>query len=361
MEAVGGAVALQRGANSPLPHCGAYALAYTAGDTGQRGANSPLPHCGASAKLPKAIPGGSNEGRIRPSLIAAGHQRFVSFPGWLQRGANSPLPHCGNVNLFSLVTGNPTTRGEFAPPSLRPQPGRSGLRPDWQRGANSPLPHCGRSVVSSSAMWSGTTRGEFAPPSLRRVLQGRRGHSRRCNEGRIRPSLIAALSAAPPPPNPPPNEGRIRPSLIAAWTEYCYQAKPRTTRGEFAPPSLRRLFNGLRFPVRRPTRGEFAPPSLRRAPRRRVWGCPPPTRGEFAPPSLRPGLPVPDGLPFQQRGANSPLPHCGRNIKPDTAWMTASTRGEFAPPSLRRLFIYGIGTRWGNNEGRIRPSLIAAG
>ena len=84
------------------------------------------------------------------------------------------------------------------------------------------------------------------------------------------------------------------------------------------------------------------------------------------------------------RGANSPLPHCGRTSATTTTRQPTPTRGEFAPPSLRQVdkldgWLESLATRgefappslrrWSTRrsriwfstyEGRIRPSLIAA-
>ena len=135
----------------------------------QRGANSPLPHCRHLARSLGEPVGGANEGRIRPSLIAAGQA------GRGCRGVYAP------------------TRGEFAPPSL-PHLGyrERNERCADQRGANSPLPHC-----RERRTWKRTgevmpTRGEFAPPSLPRSHPLVGGDPQPANEGRIRPSLIAA-------------------------------------------------------------------------------------------------------------------------------------------------------------------------
>ena len=109
------------------------------------------------------------------------------------------------------------TRGEFAPPSLRRVSG--GIRPG--------LP--------------GATRGEFAPPSLRLRLRSGGGLVRRSYEGRIRPSLIAAF------PSWPPTLHRLLLRGANSPLPHCGTAHPlhdhiggRPTRGEFAPPSLRR-------------------------------------------------------------------------------------------------------------------------
>ena len=158
----------------------------------QRGANSPLPHCGRRLRrrllrrrvttrgefAPPSLrriqshreghPYSNNEGRIRPSLIAASSSGPYSITDDAQRGANSPLPHCGQAAAELKAAANEPTRGEFAPPSLRPH-----------------LPKPFRPKLLA-------TRGEFAPPSLRPIFRtmGDRGSSP--NEGRIRPSLIAA-------------------------------------------------------------------------------------------------------------------------------------------------------------------------
>ena len=109
-----------------------------------------------------------------------------------QRGANSPLPHCG------------LREGDFPTDNWR------------QRGANSPLPHCGPAVAAPRRVGGRPTRGEFAPPSLRRVWGGLSARQIEDNEGRIRPSLIAAARLRGCLLGQGRNEGRIRPSLIAA-------------------------------------------------------------------------------------------------------------------------------------------------
>ncbi len=66
------------------------------------------------------------EGRIRPSLIAAPLTPVRSAGVVRLRGANSPLPHCGSNVSDWPGDGFLSTRGEFAPPSLRPGAGRPG-------------------------------------------------------------------------------------------------------------------------------------------------------------------------------------------------------------------------------------------
>ena len=277
-----------------------------------RGANSPLPHCGQPHP-------------IRP------------VPVLYLRGANSPLPHCGTDPADRCPAPPPPTRGEFAPPSLRPTGGLGGrpvvlhyegrIRPSLiaatapppppppttsLRGANSPLPHCGGHIPQQRTPSLRPTRGEFAPPSLRHLRF---------------PGISEKMSA---------------------------------TRGEFAPPSLRRGNGVLPAGGHRATRGEFAPPSLRPTLKPFPGLPPPPTRGEFAPPSLRPGpgdgRPLPPPLyegrirpsliaapvlrrrvnaDSRLRGANSPLPHCGYDKSAKSHYRERATRGEFAPPSLR--------------------------
>ncbi len=159
---------------------------------GLRGANSPLPHCGRWDAH-----GAAGWGRLR--------------------GANSPLPHCGDVRAANPESVRHSTRGEFAPPSLRRRGSGRGagraatyegrIRPSLiaalpaqppvehavgLRGANSPLPHCGSLTRRPGNEGGPTTRGEFAPPSLR-PTEGNKTLTRKdVYEGRIRPSLIAA-------------------------------------------------------------------------------------------------------------------------------------------------------------------------
>ena len=279
----------QRGANSPLPHCGRQAAARAGAplpnegrirpsliaariacavhrgpapnegrirpsliaalpppvprprQENQRGANSPLPHCGTTIQTTQTQDTAPNEGRIRPSLIAASVSQRIDYMINRQRGANSPLPHCGRMVAVVLLGGSPSTRGEFAPPSLRlrsppwvlhaessnegrirPSLIAAGLaevragRRSSQRGANSPLPHCGPLLVSQTAPRSSPTRGEFAPPSLRQPVRTGFRQMLPPNEGRIRPSLIAAVLCWKFLLREGDNEGRIRPSLIAA-------------------------------------------------------------------------------------------------------------------------------------------------
>ncbi len=181
-----------RGANSPLPHCGCSPGKAPTRIRSLRGANSPLPHCGGLAWVPD------------PSAV------FL-------RGANSPLPHCGPSSSARPPKISPSTRGEFAPPSLRHIGCRRGPGQD------------------------GPTRGEFAPPSLRLSRVSAVVDLLADYEGRIRPSLIAAaadrlgrtgranLRGAN---SPLPHCGAK--DKVDAFAEF------RTTRGEFAPPSLRR-------------------------------------------------------------------------------------------------------------------------
>ena len=327
------------------------------------------------------------EGRIRPSLIAAG----------------SGIP--------SLSHASTPTRGEFAPPSLRlvllmKRPLRSPLR-----GANSPLPHCGV-LTSHEGQWQAhSTRGEFAPPSLRHLVAEVGCAHYLIYEGRIRPSLIAAASrtwilkeavplrgANSPLPHCGPGlineriytigvyEGRIRPSLIAARRRASGRDRDTGLRGANSPLPHCGSHSALHFTTGSgPTRGEFAPPSLRPCNRHlhptsagayegrirpsliaaSAWYSDQrmllPTRGEFAPPSLRRVAPaVVPGDSRRLRGANSPLPHCGVRDLEGNYPEPPATRGEFAPPSLRHPTRNARFRRRADYEGRIRPSLIAA-
>ena len=183
----------QRGAPAPLPHCGCRCRCGWAAATVQRGAPAPLPHCGLvkaalsfrpsqstrgagappSLRLFLPIPGdfhlGCNEGRRRPSLIAASAVMAGIIRFRRQRGAPAPLPHCGG-----LAGGHPCPRlVQRGAPAPLPHCGRppSAYRDcrDAQRGAPAPLPHCGASPRRVSTRTDCPTRGAGAPPSLRRV------------------------------------------------------------------------------------------------------------------------------------------------------------------------------------------------
>ena len=134
-----------------------------------------------------------NEGRIRPSFIAAARVGSVSCPDVLQRGSNSTLLHCG----------------------LAAVSGPNGRR--IQRGSNSTLLHCGTKQTVLFRRTAG-------------------------NEGRIRPSFIAADQLRVATAGLLINEGRIRPSFIAAVAHrWASILRARSTRVEFDPPSLRPL------------------------------------------------------------------------------------------------------------------------
>ncbi len=229
------------------------------------------------------------------------------------RGANSPLPHCGVAEKKKPAEKPPTTRGEFAPPSLRLYGHQAG--PQHQP----------------------PTRGEFAPPSLR---PNRLGRSRRRGclyEGRIRPSLIAARVADAGCPWQLDYEGRIRPSLIAAPIRPRRRCPLRTTRGEFAPPSLRHDVRGGDVRRHQFYEGRIRP-SLIAAWRTAVGSRPTQgsTRGEFAPPSLR--------LAGACAWAGSDGDYEGR-IRPSLIAARSPSHHRVLSPTY---------------EGRIRPSLIAA-
>ena len=157
-----------RGANSPLPHCGVNLFQHI------RPAIQPTRGEFAPPSLRQVHPGRQPDGTAAtrgefapPSLRhvrGGGVQWYVNL-----RGANSPLPHCG-----------------FYAEPLRQQGRRL-------RGANSPLPHCGVPPPTPSSTTCAATRGEFAPPSLRQASRPPLGTGRIPYEGRIRPSLIAAM------------------------------------------------------------------------------------------------------------------------------------------------------------------------
>ena len=229
-----------------------------------RGANSPLPHCGLTGER-------------------AGGRAVIL------RGANSPLPHCGELERVLKPTGSVSTRGEFAPPSLR---------------------HVGSAIRRRRVP---ATRGEFAPPSLR--------HHRRAEiagrpipyEGRIRPSLIAASFTFPRRRYSSTYEGRIRPSLIAAGIMPGNMRLICCLRGANSPlPHCGRLRDNGITTSKFSTRGEFAPPSLRRVRPGRENGRLRDYEGRIRPSLIAAQRPRPTiTWPTALRGANSPLPHCG--------------------------------------------------
>ena len=230
----------QRGAPAPLPHCGTGEHGPARHNRNQRGAPAPLPHCGlaeyssredllASTRGAGAPPSlrripkfgtfeepGRNEGRRRPSLIAAYRSPSVIAAAPEQRGAPAPLPHCGGPSGRNKGWQVQTTRGAGAPPSLRRDlRALPGLNLDFQRGAPAPLPHCGtHTPISRSTVWS--QRGAPAPLPHCGPHYFKRIPHWHYNEGRRRPSLIAAVGPSAPPCAGPFNEGRRRPSLIAA-------------------------------------------------------------------------------------------------------------------------------------------------
>ena len=180
----------------------------------------------------------SNEGRRRPSLIAATcfcACQACSFP---TRGAGAP-PSLRQVVQQPVLPPPVATRGAGAPPSLRqtaqngppptgaatrgagaPPSLRQHLRPlkpacYLQRGAPAPLPHCGRltNIIVKPVYGN---EGRRRPSLIAAFPRHLGADSEGTNEGRRRPSLIAAASPAPTKWINPTNEGRRRPSLIAA-------------------------------------------------------------------------------------------------------------------------------------------------
>ena len=160
---------------------------------------------------------------------------------------------------------------------------------------------------------SATTRGAGAPPSLRQSLSRLVDLTLRRNEGRRRPSLIAAEFRIRRTFALWNNEGRRRPSLIAAFDAPRGLARGRGNEGRRRPSLIA---------AGRPAR------LLR-------W------RGG-------------------QRGAPAPLPHCGGDSGAAAAYRAPTTRGAGAPPSLRLSNHFAFSFVVGFNEGRRRPSLIAA-
>ena len=228
-----------------------------------RGANSPLLHCGFG---------------IASTLV----------PVCVLRGANSPLLHCGGTPPRGFPGCSVATRGEFAPPTLRPD------------------------TCDAATAHDGTTRGEFAPPTLRRASRLSKPEDR----------LL---------------RGANSPLLHCGNLPFGKQLSvPSPTRGEFAPPTLRQTRPRNPHRQRPSTRGEFAPPTLRRRGGRgcgRNFGA---TRGEFAPPTLRPertGQTIFDLVPTRGEFAPPTLRHTSLFGDVNSR---GATRGEFAPPTLRQ-------------------------
>ena len=229
-----------------------------------------------------------NEGRRRPSLIAAATGAALSLRTAGQRGAPAPLPHCGFDGAEAMAAeldatrgaGAPpslrhlsrrqrsrrshTTRGAGAPPSLRPPPSPHSSTGAPQRGAPAPLPHCGRLCRFWLARRPRPTRGAGAPPSLRRFAGRVAPRPTGFNEGRRRPSLIAAeagasvdaaLYAQRGAPAPLPHCGK-------RWTRH--PAGSGGQRGAPAPlPHCGQAGGGTLVEALQTTRGAGAPPSLR--------------------------------------------------------------------------------------------------
>ena len=278
-----------------------------------------------------------------------------------QRGAPAPLPHCGTVTLGAIGVGGVATRGAGAPPSLRrisripgsragPPTRGAGAPPSLrlrlprfrsanpaQRGAPAPLPHCGDYPEGDAPGMVGPTRGAGAPPSLRLGSAGCAGALRFYNEGRRRPSLIAALDwevyereaqRQRGAPAPLPHCGKVK---VRVWAVKSMQ------RGAPAPLPHCGWWLPSVAPNQRDQRGAPAPlPHCGAGSGSNRAADLEATRGAGAPPSLRQPAVAEGGLGGHQRGAPAPLPHCGTSPTP---YSTYAAR---------------------NNEGRRRPSLIAA-
>ena len=254
-----------------------------------------------------------------------------------QRGAPAPLPHCGADGL-----------------------GLAAMRAA-QRGAPAPLPHCGPTENAKYVSVGVATRGAGAPPSLRRLRPGAGGRLDRPNEGRRRPSLIAAVALFVLRHRLHPNEGRRRPSLIAASGRTSIWPVAAIQRGAPAPLPHCGEQTPHNFGKRGRQRGAPAPlPHCgAKGDSRRRYASPNEGRRR---PSLIAALVVAGRPAFRrpQRGAPAPLPHCGMPLGRVTNAGFIATRGAGAPPSLRLLSPLLRSENTADNEGRRRPSLIAA-
>ena len=256
--------------------------------------------------------------------------------------------------------GTPATRGAGAPPSLR-------LWNWW-----------------ITWWWIAPNEGRRRPSLIAAYPAGCLAGFHPVNEGRRRPSLIAASVLPCSAQVAASNEGRRRPSLIAAMSQWRYSSMASVQRG--APAPL-------------PHCGTARKPIRHSIPFQRGAPAPLPHCGSVDDPA------TPDHS--WQRGAPAPLPHCGNtrfvsgstmktnegrrrpsliaacNRARSLAWSSSTrgagappslrlglvdgdsrplfaTRGAGAPPSLRRTCRLCLLTRRNSNEGRRRPSLIAA-
>ena len=281
-----GALPLQRGSNSTLLHCGISLIRGISKGSIQRGSNSTLLHCGAKADKDKADRLVNNEGRIRPSFIAA----FARLSGVCVDCSNE-----GRIRPSFIAA------AWLPPPPSSPWCNEGRIRPSFIA-ATWALPARCRRLRNE-----GRIRPSFIAAEK---LPSYKTH-KHTNEGRIRPSFIAATGPGSPPRRPLGNEGRIRPSFIAAHRRQRKRGRGRPTRVEFDPPSLRQTA----FEV-------FSLPGYQRGSNSTLLHC-----GALDPRSA--------STYSSQRGSNSTLLHCG-TIEGDLNYGDVSaTRVEFDPPSLR--------------------------
>ena len=225
----------QRGAPAPLPHCGVFMRnCFMCGGL-QRGAPAPLPHCGYdTAALADAKSRATRGAGAPPSLRHHPCLRFI-MSTTIQRGAPAPLPHCGLLAPPSDVIGG-LQRGAPAPlPHCGNRSAKTfpGFSP--QRGAPAPLPHCGRLRFHYLVINTRGNEGRRRPSLIAACRSGsRRARSSR-NEGRRRPSLIAASKTRSNFTAIIVNEGRRRPSLIAAHQAEAGQDAPASNEGRRRP------------------------------------------------------------------------------------------------------------------------------
>ena len=216
--------------------------------------------------------GSGNEGRIRPSFIAASRPGSSDRTSNTQRGSNSTLLHCGLVMQLPGVGCWLSTRVEFDPPSLRRVPGSLGchhLQPTRvefdppslrhggdetrrhggaaQRGSNSTLLHCGE-ARRTAARKAYRNEGRIRPSFIAARISCSRSHRVLYNEGRIRPSFIAARAARGGGLGRAAQRGSNS-TLLHCGVDYGSSPyrKGRTTRVEFDPPSLRPGKSGLAY------------------------------------------------------------------------------------------------------------------
>ena len=142
----------------------------------------------------------NNEGRRRPSLIAAPVPQLRAAAREGQRGAPAPLPHCGGFRFGEGAYGG-AQRGAPAPlPHCGSWLIGGGISQKKQRGAPAPLPHCG---VDMSAQFEVRHAQRGAPAPLPHCGFPSTGVAQKCAPSTRGAGAPPSLRRAPPPPPSP--------------------------------------------------------------------------------------------------------------------------------------------------------------